>query len=345
MNKPLISVIVPVYNVEKYLAKCLESIIDQTYTNLEIICINDGATDNSLQILNEYSRKDKRIKVINNENKGVGASRNIGLELAMGDYVSFIDSDDWVDNTLYEKCINVLGEKTEVVIFGAKIFNIKNGKIYKGQYSSKKFKNNFDIKKLFKYYPVAWNKLYKRKFLIRNNITFPNYKTAEDQLFFVKAILQAKNIKILKEDLYFYTKYRNNTLSNRIDEKDFSNIQNCLDILKFLNLIEVDEKLKNQILTRYLLKVLSWYGKLGTLKTDETFEYLISFFEQFKRKTTKNWWDYYKLNKNSSYLDSKFEFIKSNIVYFIREKLIVIPALFCFAVYFIAELLKKDKHE
>ena len=91
-----ISIIVPVYNVEKYLARCLESIINQTYQNLEIICVNDGSTDNSLQILNNYAAKDKRIIVINQENKGLSAARNAGLKRAGGTYVSFIDSDDFV---------------------------------------------------------------------------------------------------------------------------------------------------------------------------------------------------------------------------------------------------------
>ena len=97
LNKPTVSVIIPVYNVEQYLSKCLDSVINQTFKNIEIICINDGSTDNSLKILNEYAMADKRIIVINQENSGVYAARNKGLQIANGKYISFVDSDDWIE--------------------------------------------------------------------------------------------------------------------------------------------------------------------------------------------------------------------------------------------------------
>ena len=100
---PKISVIIPVYNTEKYLEQCLESVINQTYKDLEIICVNDASTDNSFDVINEYSKKDSRIKYINFEtNKGVSAARNVGLEAATGDYICFIDSDDWIEQTQTE---------------------------------------------------------------------------------------------------------------------------------------------------------------------------------------------------------------------------------------------------
>lgn len=98
-----ISVVVPVYNVETYLEECLNSIINQTFSDIEIICINDGSTDSSLDILNDYSKKDDRIKIINQENKGLGATRNKGIDLAKGKYIFFIDSDDYIElNTFFE---------------------------------------------------------------------------------------------------------------------------------------------------------------------------------------------------------------------------------------------------
>lgn len=103
MSKPLISIIVPVYNTEQYLSKCLDSLINQTYKNIEIICVNDGSTDNSADILNEYDKKDKRVRMISQKNCGLSATRNTGLKNCCGEYVMFLDSDDWIDFDTCEK--------------------------------------------------------------------------------------------------------------------------------------------------------------------------------------------------------------------------------------------------
>ena len=110
----LISVIIPIYNSEKYIKKCIESIINQTYKNIEVILINDGSTDNSEEICNQYASEDGRIKVINTTNKGVSASRNIGLKNATGDYISFIDCDDYVDKDLYLDVITTIKEHKDI---------------------------------------------------------------------------------------------------------------------------------------------------------------------------------------------------------------------------------------
>ena len=99
MNSDLISIVVPVYNTEKYLPKCLDSLLGQTYKNLEIICINDGSTDGSLQILEDYAKQDNRIIVLSQENAKQGAARNRGLDIAKGEYVTFVDSDDWIEKS------------------------------------------------------------------------------------------------------------------------------------------------------------------------------------------------------------------------------------------------------
>ena len=106
MNKPKISVIVPVYNVEKYIKKCLDTIISQTFSDIEIICVNDGSTDSSRKILEEYKNKDSRIIIIDKKNGGLSSARNAGMKVAMGEYISFIDSDDWIEETMLEKLYN-----------------------------------------------------------------------------------------------------------------------------------------------------------------------------------------------------------------------------------------------
>ena len=106
--KELISIIVPIYKVEKYIAKCIESLIEQTYSTYEIILVNDGSTDNSLEICNSFKKRDKRIKVYTKENGGLSDARNYGLKKAVGSYICFIDSDDWVDNDFIEVLYNLL---------------------------------------------------------------------------------------------------------------------------------------------------------------------------------------------------------------------------------------------
>ena len=122
LNETLkISIIIPVYNVEKYLHQCLNSVINQTYKNLEIICINDGSKDNSLIILNEYLQKDNRIVIVNQKNSGVSSARNKGIRLSTGDFISFIDSDDYLDLNVYEKCVQrIIRDNSDIIIFEKK---------------------------------------------------------------------------------------------------------------------------------------------------------------------------------------------------------------------------------
>ena len=121
---PQISVIVPIYNVEKYLAKCIDSIINQTLTNIEIILVNDGSTDNSRKIIDKYDKKDSRIKVIHKKNGGQGSARNAGLDIAKGEYIGFVDSDDWIDSNMYENLYNAaISNNADIVVCNRKVFD------------------------------------------------------------------------------------------------------------------------------------------------------------------------------------------------------------------------------
>lgn len=318
-NEPLISVIIPVYNVAQFLDKCLTSIINQTYKNLEIICINDGSKDNSLDILQKYACKDTRIRVVNQENKGLGAARNVGLGIASGEFVSFIDSDDWVDTKLYELCAEKIKDDVDVIAFGAKTVNLKNNKIYKGQYSSRSFKNNFSYSNVFNIFPVAWNKIYRLDFLKKNALVFETPKTGEDQTFFVKVVLNAKKIEILKKDLYYYIKYRNGALSNRKDSKDLSTIKNTRSVVEYLKNHNCDNKLKNKIITRFLLKVLSWFSKIDKEERAEAYQEINSLFGFVTDNIGNSWWSNYKLKENSSYINIKLEYFSSVVKAFAKN--------------------------
>ena len=184
MQQPKVSVIVPVYNVEKYLKQCLDSIVNQTYKNLEIIIVNDGTKDNSMKLVEEYLQ-DKRIKVINKKNGGLGSARNRGIEEATGDYISFVDSDDYIDLNMYEKLINVIrGE--EIIIFNHSRFDDITGEIVKKNYTKESKMKKLEKRINYLYSNIensCWNKIYKADFIKKNKFYI---KTAENKIIFCR---------------------------------------------------------------------------------------------------------------------------------------------------------------
>lgn len=184
----LISVIVPVYNVSEYLPICLDSIIKQPFKDIEIICIDDKSTDNSLEILNQYHHKDSRIKIIeNSENIGVGLSRNKGLNLASGDYIHFVDPDDWLEDNLYTELYDTLKKfpNIDVLYFMYQIFDNESEKFISYEYKNKNILNKIldpiNSPETFDNWDrYVWLKLHRRNFLLDNNIFFKNYKSLSD---------------------------------------------------------------------------------------------------------------------------------------------------------------------
>lgn len=207
-----ISVIVPVYNVEKYLSQRLDSIIHQTYKNLEIILVDDGSTDSSGLICDNYSQKDKRIKIIHKCQGGLSDARNAGLKIATGEYISFIDSDDFIDKNMYSILINNTQKYNSDIVW----FNYYNYYSKKHFINSSIIKNNdlYDLsssdkikfaKNLFYQYKMdahVWAKLYKRS--IFNNIKFPYGKLFEDIFVLLPILSNAKIISTIPDCLYFY---------------------------------------------------------------------------------------------------------------------------------------------
>lgn len=182
MDKPLISVIIPVYGVEKYIAQCLESVINQTYKNLEIIVINDGTKDRSADIAKEYAAKDSRIKVYDFKNGGLSVARNRGLEIATGEYISYLDSDDWLDTKMYETLLET-AMKNEADMVKCGIIETNGAAEEKITFSDVKIINNEQHKAFENYFkgilwPLAWNGLYKRE--LAKKVKFPDNVVHED---------------------------------------------------------------------------------------------------------------------------------------------------------------------
>ncbi len=214
MNKELISIIVPIYNAENYLEKCIQSLINQTYGNIEIILINDGSTDNSKKICANYVEKDKRIKLINQKNSGVSIARNKGIDVAQGQYICFVDSDDYISQEFVEIMTNkIITNKADLAI--CNINNVGNKRI-KVQNSSP-YKNNTITKE--DYYKninsfggFLWNKIFKKS-LIGNLRLEEDIYYCEDELFVINYVEKCNKITCVNEPLYFYCTHSNSLSS------------------------------------------------------------------------------------------------------------------------------------
>lgn len=217
MDNCLISIIVPVYNVEKYLDKCLESIVNQTYKNIEIILVDDGSKDNCPAMCDEWAKKDNRIKVIHKENGGLSDARNFGLQSAKGEYVGFIDSDDYIDTTMFEKLLNKTKEEDATMTLCGLTLSYEDGTVRK--YIETNLKNcNAQNIATFYTYSQFWTEnkdiytdgimasvcraLYKREYIGLHRFDKGMYY--EDILFNLPLLKKKSKIAIVNENLYFY---------------------------------------------------------------------------------------------------------------------------------------------
>lgn len=247
-DKPLISIIVPVYKVEKYLNRCVESILNQTYENLEIILVDDGSPDNCPKICDDFAKRDSRITVIHKKNGGLSDARNKGLMASHGEYIGFVDSDDYIDKKMYESlyknltnysadisCCKLIRTNGNNVIVDKKKYNCEI-KVYNQQQYMEKF---FKIKSQECVY-YACNKLYHRSVLELEQ--YPVSLTSEDVVGTYKALLKSK--KIVEEDYPYYNYYYNeNGITGKFSSKDF-------DLLKIWNMM-IELSKSNEIYLRW----------------------------------------------------------------------------------------------
>lgn len=218
----MVSVIIPVYNVEKYLDKCIESIINQTYKNLEIIIINDGSTDNSEDIIKKYIHH-SNIVYLKQKNKGISETRNIGVEIANGEFILFVDSDDYIEADCIEKAVNKIKEtNSDMAIFGYRVFyeNNKSDK-YKLYEIEDRVYTNLEVLDMIMNYKVkgfAWDKLYKKDLLKKYKFKFEIGRYVEDWFPVFKQIYLSNKICFVNDALYNY-QIRQNSISREKNEK------------------------------------------------------------------------------------------------------------------------------
>lgn len=301
----LLSIIVPVYNSEKHLKECLDSLINQTYKNIEIICVNDGSTDNSLNILNEYAKKDNRIKIFSKENGGMASARNLGYKFSSGDLITFIDSDDYLELDTYKTAINTLGNN-DLLCFGIKTFGKHNDKqkINDDIYYRIKYKGShyLTVRKILRTDVSVCNKIFRKSIIDKYEVNFPENFYYEDAEFFFKYIIHCKKIYYLQE--YFYN-YRRSEKS--IMAETFSGTPHSIDHLRIVKHI-FDYYLKNNKLkrnTKLFVKIFRDYFNTAYQNSDEktkpqvlnlAVEYALEFEQKLKIKS-----DFFDALKNKEY--------------------------------------------
>ena len=207
MNKPKVSIIIPIYNVEKYLNRCLESVVNQTLKDIEIICINDGSTDKSLNILENFTQKDPRIIVINKENGGISSARNKGLEIVQGEYIGFVDSDDWIDSNFFERLYNCAKKYNSDISVTNVLRERKKTKSIRVKYNKEKlYTDKNDIFNICDCPNICyvWNKIYNTKFFKSTNLCFQEGMYFEDIMFTTKILHSSKSLVTVPDTLYHY---------------------------------------------------------------------------------------------------------------------------------------------
>ncbi len=267
-----ISVIVPVYNAAAYLATCLDSIFGQTLTEIEVICVEDGSTDGSLSILQKYVQKESRLIVLTQANKGPGYARNTAIAQAKGEYIAFVDADDYIDKTLFEKAYRLARQQqADVVQFNyteyreitGKYKEIDLAKKLQKEYGYQLRKNGFYNKQIisqglfYNLYNQVWNRIYRRDFIVAHQIHFSTSHNAEDHLFTIGVLLFADKIYCLNESLYTY-RVRMGSACHTWSEQDIVwTYQNIAQLKAYLQQQDLYERYQQEF-DRYCARVLYW---------------------------------------------------------------------------------------
>lgn len=367
------SIIMPVYNVEKYVEKAIRSVMNQTYKNFELIVVNDGTKDNSMDIIKKLQKEDKRIKIFNKENGGLSSARNFGLKYATGEYVCFIDSDDYVYENYLEVLYNeILNKESDLIIFGYNVDVVDSNEIVLKEFDilenyqefNKKNKLYFENVSMIGY---AWNKCFKRSIIEENNLTYEEGTSyIEDIIFNCDFIKKCTNIIIIPNIIYHYVQRERETLGrksyNNMLELDLRYSEKLKQILLLLNNSrrKVDKTIYNTLFERIkwslnlitLDKNISRKHKLSLIKTyfiyiknnEKKFNSYVTFSRKdkifmflIKRKSTEI---FYVANKLLFFLKNQLQNIKSKIPNDLKDK-----AKYYFSSSKCDELLKTNKQK
>jgi len=321
-----LSVILPVFNVENYLVQCLDSIVNQTLREIEIICVNDGSTDKSPLILEDYAKKDNRIRIINQKNTGSGVARNLGIKHVKGEYIGFVDSDDYIDVNMFEKLYkNAKLNDADVVMCPMCIISeteekfttdeLKALKYYDLDCFSKDFDNKvFDYKDtrdfIFSIAVNAYNKIYRTEFINKINAKFAEGMIFQDNIFFYQTYLHARRMSLIRDFLYFH---RINRAGSAIANKG----NGFYDIIKIHNMIKkIFESLPNfdyyktDLINKKIISTIFRYSQVSENYKPEFFKLIKQDFKKMKlmdkeldslNKLSKN--HYFNIMNSNSFIE------------------------------------------
>ncbi|MDR3327297.1 MAG: glycosyltransferase [Prevotellaceae bacterium] len=281
------SIIIPVYNVEKYLAECLNSVISQTFADFEAICVNDGSTDGSPYILDSYAKKDNRIKIISQKNSGLSVARNVGIRAAKGDHIFLLDSDDWI----LENALKILFENIDnqdFIWFSGKVFfddtkmEITDKPFSEPQMTGWDYYNKYALRPRRFHFVTTVLRLYKREFLLKNQLFFKEGIYHEDNLFTPVCCYYAKNVKVIPDILYVYRIREGSIMQISNSKRIYDNIVIANSLADFFISQENIDKsvIYREIAGLYFLSFMSHVKKQFKINN-------------LKAKSQINW-DYYK---------------------------------------------------
>lgn len=299
-NMIKISIIVPIYNVEKYLEKCIKSILNQSFKEFELILVDDGSPDNCGDICDKYLNLDNRVRVIHKKNGGLSSARNAGLKIANGEYVAFVDSDDWVRDIMYEKLYSI-AQKGNADIVQCKYINAFDENIRPNIENDTNMEiiGNYDaLNNLYngRYEEtvVTWNKLYKRELF--NRIEFPEGRIHEDEFTTHKLLYKAKKIILYDKEMYYYRQTPNSIMNSKFNLKRFDLLEALKERSDFFNSIN-NKVLYRKTIQKYIYVLISYYYRaeegfndkkmLKKLRNDynsKFYEYLRNDEVKFKEK-------------------------------------------------------------
>lgn len=270
MSKIKVSVIVPVYNVETYLEKCLDSLVNQTLKEIEIIVVNDGSPDNSQKIIDKYAKNYPQIKAYKKENGGLSDARNYGLKKASGEYIAFIDSDDFVREDMYQKMYNKAASQNFDMVVCDLNYVYEDGRISM-RVSSNIKKDTADIKKaMLNIYPAAWNKIFKKN-LFSSGIIFKTGVWFEDVEFIYRILPFVKTIGVIKEPFNQYLQ-RQGSITKTIDPRIYHYIDNWNGIVEYYQQNNLYQEYYHELEYSYVRYLLATFVKQAARFSKE--EYL-----------------------------------------------------------------------
>lgn len=318
---PKISVIICIYNAEKYLRQCLDSIVNQTLKDIEIICVNDGSTDSSKDILEEYANKDKRVVIVNQSNLYAGAARNTGIKLAKGEYIHFMDSDDWIKNNTYEYLYKQLSKKAvDVIIFQYDKVSLISGKIIPCRQTLLRDNQISNVNENPNFFlhcsAVPWNKIYRKDFILQNNLKFDtNLICANDRSYFINCILAANKIMVSKKSFVYYRMNNKESLVGKTRLKNYE----C-HFISYESVKNICDRLKPSINIRKIIIDITmkdffyYYHESSGEDRKQIYEKLHDYFQKMdvslcqKESDKYIWWKEYIAIKNGDLKEVEEEF-------------------------------------